>query len=135
MPLLTYGDFVTKMAETVKIINKSAIDDEILALVCEEIADRLTLYLNWPETEAGEAQFDKRLVKIAARLASGIVTQTQQSIAGDQADMQIKSISDNGQSVTFGDTIRGYLATTTDNELFGGAAELLKPYRRVHVVP
>ncbi len=133
--MLNYDDFVDSMAEKVGIINQdSANDTDLLKYVCEEVADRLSIYLNLRPNENKVFEFDERLVKIGARIVSSIFTQTKANIAGTSVDTTIKSISDNGQSISYGDSTRNYLATASDGELFNGCVELLKPYRRVHVV-
>ena len=130
--MLAYDEFVAQTKEAVGKINQTALEDENLTmLVCEEVADRISLYLNLPSENP---QFDNRIVKVAARIVSGIFTQTKSNISGSNDDTEVKSISDNGQSITYGDKTKNYLATATDGELFGGCAELLKPFRRVHVV-
>lgn len=133
--MLNYDDFVKSMAEKVGIINRdSANDAGLLKYVCEEVADRLSIYLNLRPNENNVFEFDERLVRIGARIVSGIFTQTKTNITGTSVDTTIKSISDNGQSVSYGDSTRNYLATASDGELFNGCVELLKPYRRAHVV-
>lgn len=130
--MLAYDEFVPQVKEAVSKINQAAAEDEnLLMYVCEEVADRISVYLNLP---AENTKFDVRLVKIAARIASSIFTQTLTNVEGNGDDTEIKSISDNGQSITYGNKTKNYLATVADGELFGGFAELLKPYRRIHVV-
>lgn len=130
--MLTYDEFVAQTKESVIKINQATAEEETLTqFACEEVADRISLYLNLP---AENTRFDNRLVKVAARIVSGVFAQTKANVSGDNDDTEIKSISDNGQSITYGDKTKNYLATASDGELFGGCAELLKPFRRVHVV-
>lgn len=131
--MISKDEFIDELIEATKTINQASSvegEDELVDYVCREITDRLSLYLNLPEPEV----FDERLVRVGARLSSGVFTQTKSNIAGVSADTDIKSLSDNGQSITFGDSAKNYLATVSDGELFSGCAELLKPYRRIHVV-
>lgn len=131
--MISKDEFIDELIEATKTINQASSvegEDELVDYVCREITDRLSLYLNLPKPEV----FDERLVRIGARLSSGVFTQTKSNIAGISADTDIKSLSDNGQSITFGDSAKNYLATVSDGELFSGCAELLKPYRRIHVV-
>ena len=128
--MLGKDEFIEEMIEATQTINDlSKSDEDLLRFVCEEICDRISIYLN-----IQDELFDERIVKIASRVASGIFTQTKTNVAGTSADTDIKSVSDNGQSVTYGDSTKNYLATVTDGEMFGGFTELLKPYRRIHVV-
>lgn len=131
--MISKDEFIDELIEATKTINQASSaegEDELVDYVCREITDRLSLYLNLPKPEV----FDERLVRVGARLSSGVFTQTKSNIAGISADTDIKSLSDNGQSITFGDSAKNYLATVSDGELFSGCAELLKPYRRIHVV-
>lgn len=135
--MLVYDDFVEKLKEATKVINQSAAEQSQAALleyVCKEIADRISLYLNLKPNDDNDFEFDPRLVKIGARIVSGVFTQSKSNIAGTNVDTEIKSISDNGQSVTYGDATRNYLASVSDGELFGGCAALLKPFRMCNVV-
>ena len=131
--MLSKDEFIEELIEATKTINQASSvegEDELVDYVCQEITDRLSLYLNLRKPEV----FDERLVRVGARLSSGVFTQTKTNIAGISADTDIKSLSDNGQSITFGDSAKNYLATVSDGELFSGCAELLKPYRRIHVI-
>lgn len=135
--MLVYDDYVEALEVAVKKINQAAAEAaqaELLTYTCEEVADRISLYLNLQPNEDGIFEFDERLVSIGARIVSGVFTQSKTNIAGTSVDSQITSVSDNGQSISFGDATRNYLATVADGELFSGCAELLKPYRNFNVV-
>lgn len=135
--MLVYDDYVEALEEAVKKINQAAADAaqaELLTFTCEEIADRISLYLNLQPNKDEVLEFDERLVSIGARIVSGVFTQSKANIAGTSVDTQITSVSDNGQSISFGDATRNYLATVADGELFSGCAEILKPYRNFNVV-
>jgi hypothetical protein len=127
---MTQEDFISKVAADVKVINKTVSDDTLLKYVVEEVVDRVTLYLNVRPDD----KVDARLTKIVARIASGIFNQTNATVDSGEADTAITSVSDNGQSVHYSNQVKNYLATSDDNELFGGFAKLLAPYRRVNVV-
>ena len=117
--MLDYDGFISDLIKSTRTINQTAAlvtNTVILKYVCQEVADRISIYLNMKENDS----YDERLVKIGAKIASGIFTQTYSNIAGDTNDTSIKSLSDNGQSITYGDATRNYLATVTDGELFGG---------------
>lgn len=131
--MLDYDNFVALMMKSIKTINEEAAKEEnktLLKYVCQETADRISIFLNLKQYD----EFDERIVRIGTKIASGLFTQTKANISGGNDDTSVKSLSDNGQSITYGDTTRNYLATVTDGELFGGFAELLKPYRRINVV-
>ena len=50
-----------------------------------------------------------------------------------ELEHNIKSISDNGQTISYSDKVKSYLVSTDDSELFSGFSKLLAPYRRVNV--
>ena len=119
-----------RIKEYVKTIDTAAADDSANALleyVINEVVDRVLLYLN-------DAALDEALERVVARIVSGIFNQTTNSKDSTQSDSAISSVSDNGQSVSFSNEVKNYLATTEDNELFAGFSKLLARYRRINVV-
>ncbi len=101
--------------------------DTLLEYVINEVVDRVLLYLN-------DTALDKALERVVARIVSGIFNQTINSKDSTNSDSAISSVSDNGQSVSFSNEVKNYLATTEDNELFAGFSKLLARYRRINVV-
>ncbi|MBR2555587.1 MAG: hypothetical protein IKE94_12060 [Aeriscardovia sp.] len=114
----------------VKVIDDVASDASANALLeycINEIYDRVLLYLN-------DTTLDEALERVVARIVSGIFNQTTNSKSSTESDSAISSVSDNGQSVSFANEVKNYLATTEDNELFAGFSKLLARYRRINVV-
>lgn len=114
----------------VKVIDDAASDASANALLeycINEIYDRVLLYLN-------DTTLDEALERVVARIVSGIFNQTTNSKSSTESDSAISSVSDNGQSVSFANEVKNYLATTEDNELFAGFSKLLARYRRINVV-
>ena len=114
----------------VKAIDNAASDASANALLeycINEVYDRVLLYLN-------DTTLDEALERVVARIVSGIFNQTTNSKTSTESDQAISSVSDNGQSVSFSNEIKNYLATTEDNELFAGFSKLLARYRRINVV-
>ncbi len=99
----------------------------LLEFCIAEVCDRVLLYLN-------DTVLDEALERVIARIVSGIFNQTSNSKSSTEADSAISSVSDNGQSVSFSNEVKNYLATTEDNELFAGFSKLLARYRRINVV-
>lgn len=127
---MTQSDFINEVIEAVKAINSTIDNDALLQFVAEEVVDRVSIYLNYAVND----EFDARLVRIVARIASGVFNQTNANVDNAGADQAISSVSDNGQSVSFSDKVKNYLASSDDNELFSGFSQLLARYRRVNVV-
>ena len=114
----------------VKVIDNAASDASANALLeycINEVYDRVLLYLN-------DTTLDEALERVVARIVSGIFNQTTNSKSSTESDSAISSVSDNGQSVSFANEVKNYLATTEDNELFAGFSKLLARYRRINVV-
>ena len=114
----------------VKVIDDAASDASANALLeycINEVYDRVLLYLN-------DTTLDEALERVVARIVSGIFNQTTNSKSSTESDSAISSVGDNGQSVSFANEVKNYLATTEDNELFAGFSKLLARYRRINVV-
>jgi len=124
------SEFIKELKRAAKIVNTGLDDDEVLDYLAEEVTDRLSIYLNYSD----EDTFDKRIVRIAARILPSIYNQTKANAESTDVEQGIKSISDNGQTVTFTDRAKSYMASESDEQIFGGFAELLKPYRRPNVL-
>ena len=119
-----------RIKEYVSTIDTAAADqsmDTLLEYVINEVVDRVLVYLN-------DTALDEALERIVARIVSGIFNQTINSKDSTSSDSAINSVSDNGQSVSFSNEVKNYLATTEDNELFAGFSKLLARYRRINVV-
>ena len=100
--LLDHDIFVSEVAKAAKTINKTIEDDELLQYVAEEITDRVSMYLRFDL----DTQFDPRLVKIVAKVVSSAFRETSHNLASDDVETSIKAISDNGQSISYGDATR-----------------------------
>lgn len=114
----------------VQIIDEAASDESFVTLLeycINEVYDRVLLYLN-------DTILDEALERVVARIVSGIFNQTVNSKGSTSSDSAISSVSDNGQTVSFSNEVKNYLATTDDNELFAGFSKLLARYRRINVV-
>ena len=113
-----------------KKLNDAAADPEnadLLNLVVDEVGDRVLLYLN-------SADLPENVERIVARIVSGIFNQSFNAKSSTNADSAINSMSDNGQSISFSNEVKNYLASADDNTLFSGFADLLARYRRIDVV-
>lgn len=133
--MLDKDQFISKLKERLKVINIAVDNTENNTLVdflAHEMADRLSLYLNLDTTN--KLQYDERLVSISVRVVSSLLQEAKDKVAGSNTETKIQSISDNGQTITFSNIAKNYIVTASDSELFGGVANILKPYRRCNVV-
>lgn len=98
--------------------------DATLDFIVDEVADRVMIYLN-------ADSIDEILNRVLARVVVGIFSKAEaEKNSTGGTEREIKQISDNGQSVTYGDEAKNYLVTATDEEIFSGFETILKRYRR-----
>lgn len=104
--------------------NIPAPGDATLDFIVDEVADRVMIYLNADSVPV-------ILNRVLARIVVGVYNKAEAEInTTGGAEREIKQISDNGQSVTYGDEAKNYLASATDEDIFSGFEAILKRYRR-----
>lgn len=130
--MLDKDQFISNLKEKLKVVNSINENNDLVDFLSLEMADRLSLYLNLDTTN--KLQYDERLVSISVRVVSSLLQEAKDKVAGSNTETKIQSISDNGQTITFSNVAKNYIATASDSELFGGVANILKPYRRCNVV-
>ena len=130
--MLDKDQFISKLKEKLKVVNSITENNDLVDFLSLEMADRLSLYLNLDTDK--KLQYDERLVSISIRVVSSLLQESKDKVAGSNTETKIQSISDNGQTITFSNIAKNYIATASDSELFGGVANILKPYRRCNVV-
>lgn len=130
--MLDKDQFISKLKEKLKVVNSITENNDLVDFLSLEMADRLSLYLNLDTTN--KLRYDERLVSISARVVSSLLQEAKDKVAGSNTETKIQSISDNGQTITFSNVAKNYIVTASDSELFGGVANILKPYRRCNVV-
>lgn len=130
--MLDKDQFISKLKEKLKAVNSITENNDLVDFLSLEMADRLSLYLNLDTDK--KLQYDERLVSISVRVVSSLLQEAKDKVAGSNTETKIQSISDNGQTITFSNIAKNYIVTASDSELFGGVANILKPYRRCNVV-
>lgn len=133
--MLDKDQFISKLKEKLKVMNiavDNADNNALVDFLAYEMADRLSLYLNLDTDK--KLQYDDRLVSISVRIVSSLLQEAKGKLSGSNIETKIQSISDNGQTITFSNIAKNYITTASDSELFGGVANILKPYRRCNVV-
>nr|DAT37977.1 MAG TPA: tail connector protein [Caudoviricetes sp.] len=129
--MLDKNQFISALKDKVQVIH--ILDNEeseaLAGFLAAEMADRLSLYLNLGPQD----MFDERLVNISVRVVIALFEEVKDRLIGTNTNTRVKSLSDNGQTVTFDNVARSYISSTSDIELFGGVSEVLKPYRRIRV--
>ena len=98
--------------------------DATLDFIVDEIADRVMIYLN-----AGD--INPVLNRVLARIVVGVYNKAQaEKNSTGGSEREVKQISDNGQSITYGEEAKNYLVNATDEDIFSGFEAILKRYRR-----
>lgn len=103
------------------------IDSELIEFTIDETLDRVILYLN-------NDNLPSTLERIIANVINTGLKKCIKDMDSDEVDHAVKSISDNGQSITYDNEITRYFSTTSDEELFSGFTPVLNRYRRIKVV-
>lgn len=120
------ADQKKQIEEYAKILNSNIPEpgDATLDFLVDEVADRIMIYLN-------ADTINPVLNRVIARIIVGVYNkaEAEMNITGG-SEREIKTISDNGQSVTYGDEAKNYLANATDEDIFSGFESILKRYRR-----
>ena len=112
----------TKIVQTI-----AESDSDLLTFAVEEILDRVRLYLNRDDVPV-------LVERPLAKTVGSIFNKYKNTNAIDSDDREISSMSDNGQSISYSNSIKQYLTTSSDEELFTGVESLLKRYRRLNFV-
>lgn len=104
-------------------------NDGLINFVISEVLDRVSLYLNRDTVPI-------RIERIIANIVNTNLGKALAIINTDDGVTQqvIKSISDNGQSITYETEVRKYFASTDDEAILSGFTSLLARYRRCRVV-
>lgn len=123
------NDQKARIVKYVKTFNKTIDekDENLLDYAVETVIDRTLLYLNRNE-------LNPIFERVVADVVGGIFTKYKTNENNEGTDQAIRSVSDNGQSISYDNEIKNYLVNSADNELFSGFSGLLNRYRRVNVV-
>lgn len=144
-------DIIRRIKDYLLIINPELIDDEFLDFVIKEVVDRALLYMNRQQLVAGYERFlegkyypgdyyvdvtgtDQPILPIPTELERGlarVVSLSYKTVLDNVKNdtTAIKSIQDNGQSVTYGDSVVNYLSSKEDADIFSSIKVLLDKFR------
>lgn len=146
-------DIIARIKGYVLVISPELVDDNYLDFVIEEVVDRALLYMNRAQLVAGYKRFtgnnstyyssdyyvdatgtDQPILPIPtelerplARIVVGSYKTVADSVSNDTT--AIKSIQDNGQSITYGDNVASYLSSKEDSDIFSSITKLLDKFR------
>ncbi len=144
-------EIIARIKEYVLIINPELIDDSYLDYVIDEVVDRALLYTNRQQLVAGYERYldgdyyssdyyvdatgtDQPILPIQvemeralARVVVGSYKTIQDNVSNDT--LNITQLSDNGQSVSYGEGVVSYLASKDDSDIFSSVKVLLDKFR------
>lgn len=143
-------EVIGKIKEYVIALCPELEEDSNIDFIISDVIDRFLAYTNRQQLVAGYERFltgdyydsdyivdvtGKRLpilpipVELERTLAR-VVVSSYKGIKGLLADNKgIKSISDNGQSISYGDYIESYFNSKEDDDIFGSAKTIIDRYR------
>ena len=144
-------DIVLRIKEYVMTINPELVDDKYLDYIIEEVVDRALLYMNRAQLIVGYERFlsndyyhgdyyiditgtDQPILPIPLELErplARIVIGSYKTVADNvEADTtNVKSIQDNGQSITYGENVVSYLSSKDDSDVFSSIVKILDKFR------
>ena len=101
----------------------------LINFVISEVLDRVSLYLNRDTVPIRVERIIANIVNTNLGKALALIN-TEDGVT----PQAIKTISDNGQAITYETEVRKYFASTDDEDILSGFTSLLARYRRVSVV-
>jgi hypothetical protein len=151
-------EIIGRIKEYALVFKPSLTDDDLLDLIVEELADRVLAYTNreqlirdyeedvvdYPITDKTDTtetyyNFWKNyggypIPPVLEKPLARTVVQVASTVEDDLEGKEIKSISDQGQSITFSDEVQSYLSSTSDTEIFMSIKSMLDKFRIPTVV-
>ena len=145
-------DIIEEITAYVAIINPDLEDDDFLEFVINSVVDRFLTYTNRdqlvedyeedlvnhpikddPEFWVGyDYPIPPRMERVLAQVIVGMYKTVQSQVDG--ATPAISQITDNGQSITYKESMNTYLSSESDAEVFGEASKLMDKFRLLKVV-
>jgi hypothetical protein len=130
----------------VLIIDSTIEDNDFLDFVIGDVVDRALIYMNRSQLiEDYEADILDDTVEaseyvypippqLERAIAKTVANAYKNAQAENASEMAVKTISDNGQSITYSDKVTNYLSSSSDQDLFSGVTTLLNKFRLLSVV-
>jgi len=104
----------------------------LIDFIIGEVSDRVKFYLNRKDLPSGLERILANIINTGLKRSLKEIELSKES--NTMVDRVVKSISDNGQSISYANEITKYFTTTPDEELFTGFTNILSRYRRITVV-
>lgn len=144
-------DIVLSIKGYVQIINPAITDDNYLEYIIAEVVDRALLYMNRGQLVAGYERYlsgdyykgdyfrditgtdqpilpiPEELQRPLARIVIGSYKTVEENVGSDTTS--VESIKDNGQEVTYGQSVVSYLSSKDDSDVFSSITKVLNKFR------
>lgn len=120
-----------RIIEYVLTLDNTIEEDDYLNLIVSEVVDRAVIYMNRGQLideTTGETGFPVDLERSIARVVVNVYHNSR-DILGTTDNKAVKSVSDNGQTVSYGEDARDYLIGSSDVEVFSTIVPLLDKFR------
>ena len=138
-------EVIKRIKGYVLVIDPKINNDDLLDFSVADVVDRALAYMNRVQLlkayEDGIANgtdpqdLEQPIPLQLERTLASVVAGSYKSVRSlNEQELRIKSISDNGQSITYSDTVTSYLGSKGDEEIFSSSESLLKRFRLPKVI-
>lgn len=133
-------DIIGRIKEYALVFNSNLEEGDLLDLIVEEIVDRVLIYTNRQQFVVGyeedivditveEDEYIYPIPLVLEKPIARIVVQVYRTFDEDLEGKDVKSIKDQGQSITFSDEVQSYLSDKSDTEIFMSIKSMLDKFR------
>lgn len=147
-------EVIQRIKDYVRVVNSSLNDDDFLDFVVRDVVDRALVYMNrqqlvyqyekdlvsYPIDDSNydyfwghyELPIPKAIERSLATSVTGVFNSVKRSVENTEGG-SIKSINDNGQSITYSEKVTEFLASS-DEAIFNNIKEVLDRYKLITVI-
>jgi hypothetical protein len=126
-------EIIAKIKVYVLLLDSTIEDDDMLDFIVAETVDRALIYMNRAQLiedyESGDSETSPIPEVIERALARAVISVYRGSQAQMASVKEVKSMSDNGQSVTFDTVLKSYYLSLGDAEVFSDITSVLNKFR------
>lgn len=131
-------EIIAKIKSYVLLLDSTIEDDDLLDFLIAETVDRALIYMNRiqliEDYESGDSETSPLPEALERAMARAVVSVYKTAQAQFEGVKETRSVSDNGQSVTFDTTLKSYYLSLGDSEVFGNIKSILDKFRIATVV-
>jgi hypothetical protein len=131
-------EIIAKIKDYVLMLDESIEDDNILDFMISETVDRALIYMNRVQLiedyESGDSETSPLPEALERAIARAVLSVYKTANAQFEGVKEARSVSDNGQSVTFDTTLKSYYLSLGDAQVFGDIKSVLDKFRIATIV-